>query len=77
MLPLSNSLGLYCRPGRWLSFEVFVSIITPVQDFIEPDTVLKCGALQIKLPAFPPTSKVTFSTLHSSVGRQLVSWSVR
>ena len=38
------------------------------------NTVLKCGALQIKLPAFPPTSKVVFfnSTLHSSVGRQLV-----
>jgi hypothetical protein len=24
------------------------------------NTVLKCGALQIKLPAFPPTSKVIF-----------------
>jgi hypothetical protein len=35
---------------------------------------LKCGThrtLQIKLPAFMPTSKVIFySTLHSSVGRQ-------
>jgi hypothetical protein len=62
-----NSLALYCR-YRWLSFEVFVnrwisfefliqawhSIMTPGQDFIEPDTVLKCGALQIKRPAFPP-----------------------
>jgi hypothetical protein len=46
-----------------------VSIMTPGQDFIEPDTVLKCGALQIKLPA---TSKVIFSTVHCSVGRQLV-----
>jgi hypothetical protein len=41
--------------------------MTPGQDFIEPDTVLKCGALQIKLPAFRRTSKVIFSTLHSSV----------
>jgi hypothetical protein len=32
------------------------------QDFIELDTILKCGVLQIKFPAFPP----------SSVGRQLV-----
>ena len=34
--------------------------MTPGQDFIEPDTVLKCGALQIKLPAFRRTSKVIF-----------------
>jgi hypothetical protein len=33
----------------------------PGQDFIEPDTVLKCGALQINFPAFLPTSKVIFS----------------
>ena len=45
--------------------------MTLVQDFIEPDTVLKCGAPHIKLPAFPPTGKVIFRTLHSSVGRQL------
>jgi hypothetical protein len=32
-----------------LSFEVFVSIMTPAgQDFIEADTVLKRGAPQIK-----------------------------
>ena len=41
-------------------------------DQVLPDTVLKCGALQIKHPAFPPTSKVIFSTLHSPVDRQLV-----
>ena len=40
-------------------------------DQVLPDTVLKCGALQIKHPAFPPTSKVIFSTLHSPVDRQL------
>ena len=55
MLPLTNSLGLYFR-YRWLSFEVIVSIMTPVQDFIQSDTVLKCGAQQIELPAFPPTN---------------------
>ena len=35
-------------------------------------TKMQFGALQIKLPTFPPTSKVIFSTLHSSVRRQLV-----
>jgi hypothetical protein len=33
---------------------------------------MQFGALQIKLPAFPPTSKVIFSMLHSSVRRLLV-----
>jgi hypothetical protein len=44
-----SQIRLVCIAGRWLSFEVFVSIMTPVRDFIEPDT---CGALQIKFPAF-------------------------
>ena len=43
--------------------------------FVQPDTVLKCGALQIKPPAFPST-KYNFTcsscTLHSSVGSQLI-----
>jgi hypothetical protein len=44
--------------GELLLIQAWDSIMTPGQDFIEPGTVLKCDALQIKL---------LFSTLHSSV----------
>jgi hypothetical protein len=36
--------------GELVLIQAWDSIMTPGQDFIEPDTVLKCGALQIKLP---------------------------
>jgi hypothetical protein len=61
VLPLSNWLQV-CIAGRWLSFEVSVNIMTPVQDFIQLDTVLM-RPIQIKLPAFPPARiKLRFKT---------------
>ena len=55
MLLLSNSLGLYCR-YRWLSFEVFVSIITLVQDYILLSaagwSVTPCARIKLRFKTF-------------------------
>ena len=75
-----NSLGLY--KTHITVYDTYSTELSGKGEYErERLNTLKCGThrtLQIKLPAFMPTSKVIFySTLHSSVGRQFKTFKTK
>ena len=79
-LQVGGSVLKFLLIGELVLIQAWDSIMTPGQDFIEPDTVLKCGALANKTSGVSAVQVKLYLVryiLLSTVGRQLVQWSVR
>jgi hypothetical protein len=80
VLQVGGSVLKFLLIGELVLIQVWDSIMTPGQDFIEPDTVLKCEALTNKTSGVSAVQVKLYLVryiLLSTVGRQLVQSSVR